>query len=98
MNRRRFVSEPIEPSSASAPIEGEPQLPPFFTWRAERLEVGALRKTWRTTKNDRGDEYLNRHWFEFDVPGGKVATVYFDRAAKRGTAHWWLFTIDAGDS
>ena len=93
----KFVSEPIVPASDRFEIAtmalGEPSLPPSFSWRDEILTVGTVIRTWRTTKNDRGDEYLKRHWFEIDLPDGRRAVVYFDRSAKRGAARWWLYTI-----
>lgn len=91
---RKFVSEPITPvGGASTPANNEPALPAAFTWREETLEVHAIRKRWRSTKEDRGDVYLKRHWFEFDVADGRIVTVYFDREAKRGRPHWWLYSI-----
>ena len=74
-------------------MSGEPQLPPSFTWRGEMLEVKTIVKVWRTTKEDRGDVYLKRHWFEFATGDGRTAVVYFDRAAKRGSPRWWLYSI-----
>ena len=96
-----FVSEAIEPEEGSfdtaAMARGEPSLPPAFGWRSERIVVGAVRRTWRSTKVDRGDTYLARHWFEFTTPEGRVAIVYFDRHARRGTAHWTLYSF-SGDA
>jgi hypothetical protein len=57
------------------------------------LEVKTIVKLWRTTKEDRGDVYLKRHWFEFATADGRTALVYFDRAAKRGGHRWWLYSI-----
>lgn len=98
---KRFVSEPIEPifaesagSQSSVPGQIEPLLPAAFVWRHERIDVGAVLKTWRTTKDDRGDTYLKRHWFEFQTGAGGKAIVYFDRAAKRGSPRWFLFSIE----
>lgn len=58
------------------------------------LEVRRVLQQWRGTKEDRGDVYLKRHWYEFETADGRIATVYFDRDAKRGGSHWWLFTIE----
>jgi len=96
---KKFVSEPLEPAMALAPEapQGghmEPQLPHEFSWRGEPLQVKGLVRAWRSSKSDRGDVYLKRHWFEFDTPDGRRAVVYFDRAAKAGQPHWWLYTID----
>ncbi|MFN2449280.1 MAG: DUF6504 family protein [Candidatus Baltobacteraceae bacterium] len=92
---RRFVSEPLVPAQSAPAQAGEPQLPPAFTWRGQTLTVARVNNVWRSTKEDRGDVYLKRHWFEFETPQGCTATVYFDRAAKRGTPHWWLYAITA---
>jgi len=72
---------------------GEPSLPPSFDWDGDELVVRELLKTWRSLKDDRGDTYLKRHWFEFDTTDGRVAVVYFDRGARRGQPRWWLYTI-----
>lgn len=90
---KHFISEAIEPTSVHAP-GSEPELPHAFHWRGETLEVKTLRKKWRSTKEDRGDVYLKRHWFEFETPEGRIATAYFDRAAKHGQAHWFLYTLE----
>ncbi len=73
---------------------GEPSLPPSFVWRERRLVVEAVVETRRTTKVDRGDAYLDKHWFVFRTPEGETATVYFARRAKRGEPRWWLYTIE----
>jgi hypothetical protein len=92
-----FVSEAIVPASDRFEIAsmalGEPSLPPSFVWRDQLLTVGAVTKKWRSTKTDRGDEYLKRHWFAFDTTDGRSVVVYFDRGAKRGAPRWWLYTI-----
>ncbi len=92
----KFVSQPIEPygEAYTQTAANEPPLPSAFAWGERVLEVGTILRAWRTTKNDRGDNYLKRHWYEFDTPDGVRAVVYYDREARRGTAHWWLFTID----
>lgn len=68
-------------------------MPLAFMWRNERLAVGLILKRWRTTKHDRGETYLHRHWFEFDTTQGRRAVVYFDRHARRGESRWWLYTL-----
>jgi hypothetical protein len=72
---------------------GEPALPPEFRWRGEHLAVGQLLRTWRSTKADRGDTYLARHWFEFKTTDERTVVVYFERHARPGTPRWWLYTI-----
>lgn len=54
----------------------------------------AVLRRWRSTKSDRGDAYLKRHWFELETDNGAKLEVYFDREARRGTPQWWLYTID----
>lgn len=94
-----FVSKPILPEGVSVDEDAlgrlEPSLPVAFHFGEERIGVKALRKTWRSTKTDRGDVYLKRHWFEFETSDGKVAVVYFDRGAKRGAPRWFLYTLSS---
>jgi Family of unknown function (DUF6504) len=92
----RFVSEAIAPGGdfdVEKLARGEPGLPEFFVWRDETLRVAALRRTWRSTRTDRGDVYVKRHWFDVLLDDGKSAVVYFERQARRGTPRWWLYTI-----
>ena len=65
-----------------------------FAWDGRELVVKTVLRVWRTTKGDRGDNYLKRHWFELQAAGGATLEVYFDREARRGTPQWWLYTID----
>ena len=95
-----LISEPLVPEGgqyATPSAGGEPPLPQRFRWRDRALTVRQILRTWRSTKNDRGDTYLKRHWFEIDCECGARAVVYFDRAALRGKPRWWLYTID-GDA
>jgi hypothetical protein len=95
--KRSFVSEAIAPALGSfdtAPLaRGEPALPPEFTWRGETLTVARVLREWRSTKDDRGDTYLKRHWFEFETQNRRIATVYFERHPRSNEARWWLYTI-----
>jgi len=91
-----FVSQPIQPSGggfATPSANGEPPLPSAFRWRDRELHVRAVLRVWRSTKDDRGDTYLKRHWFEFETAEGAKAVVYFERQGKRGSPRWWLFTL-----
>lgn len=92
-----FVSKPIVPEAGAFDVtamsHGEPSLPAAFRFGEERLEVSRICKQWRSTKADRGEEYLKRHWFEFETADGRVAVVYFDRGAKRGAPRWYLYTL-----
>ncbi len=100
--RRHFVGEAIQPSAqhvdTGAPSRGEPPLPRGFTWRREQLSVREVLRTWRSTKNDRGDTYLERHWYEVALEDGRVAVIYFDRSARRGHPRWWLYSVTSSES
>jgi len=91
-----FVGKSIAPEGALDVVslaQGEPSLPAAFTCDGDRLEVREVRKTWRSTKDDRGDTYVKKHWFEFETTDGRIAVVYFDRSAQRKQPRWWLYTL-----
>ena len=93
----RFVSEPVQPTGktlATQATGGEPPVPGAFAWAGRELIVKTVLRTWRSTKDDRGDTYLKRHWFEIETLDGARIVVYFDREARRNQAHWWLYTIE----
>lgn len=97
---KRFVSRPIVPAGEGfiTPASGgEPPIPQAFLWENRTLVVSALIRSRRSTKSDRGDVYLKRHWYELELAGGGTIEVYYDRQARRGTAQWWLYTIDEPD-
>lgn len=92
-----FVGKPLVPEGAmdvAALSHGEPSLPPAFRYGEEHLGVATLVKTWRSTKEDRGDVYLKKHWFEFMTDDGRRAVVYFDRGARKNAPRWYLYTLD----
>jgi len=89
------VADAFDPRAISA---GEPSLPPAFTWRGRSLEIADVRRTWRGLKDDRGEMYLKRHYFEVSLTDGAVAVVYFMRQAKRGAPRWFLYTLDEGEN
>ncbi|MBV9270548.1 MAG: hypothetical protein JO165_05605 [Candidatus Eremiobacteraeota bacterium] len=95
---RRFVSEPLEPLGATADdgalSRGEPALPAAFRWRDRELHVVEVRGRRRGTKDDRGDTYLKRFYYDFRSSDGALVSVYFERHAKRGAARWWLYSLD----
>jgi hypothetical protein len=96
-----FIGKELTPEGAldtQTLARGEPSLPRAFTWGDDRVEVATLRKTWRSLKDDRGDTYVKKHWFEFETTDGRVAVVYFDRGARKGAARWWLYTLSTGDA
>ena len=78
----------------AAMSQGEPSLPAAFRYGDDLLTVDVVRRSWRTTKDDRGDTYLKRHWFELFTSDGRTAVVYFDRGAKRGHSRWYLYTLE----
>ena len=78
---------------STALSRGEPPLPDWFHAGSDAFPVLELISTWRSTKDDRGDAYLARHWYEFRTAGDRRAVVYFDRKARRGRPRWWLYSI-----
>jgi hypothetical protein len=97
----RFVSEPLHAADAEyltspALSQGEPPLPRRFRWRKEEIEIAEITGTRRSTKDDRGDTYLAKHWYEVRLADGRDAVIYFDRKVKRTTPRWWLYSI-SGD-
>jgi hypothetical protein len=92
-----FIGKPLIPEGApdvSTLSRGEPSLPPAFRFGNERIEVHAVRRNWRSTRDDRGDAYVKKHWFEFETNDGRVAVVYFDRGARKATNRWWLYSVE----
>ncbi len=100
MGSPRFVGAALTPSSTSvdsiAFSQGEPPLPSTFRWRTVELPVLELMATWRSTKADRGDDYLAKHWYEIRTDANRRAVVYFDRKARAGRPRWWLYSITDG--
>jgi hypothetical protein len=93
----QFVSRPLLPAGDEflTPATGsEPPVPRAFRWGERMLVISEVVRTWRTTKKDRGDNYLKRHWFELKTADGNTIEVYFDRETRRGSSPWWLYTID----
>lgn len=72
----------------------EPPVPRAFVWEGRTLSIGAVLRSWRSTKTDRGDAYLKRHWFELETTGGEKIEIYYDRDTRRGASQWWLYTIE----
>ena len=93
-----FVGKPLVPEGAldvAVLAQGEPSLPAAFRLGDERITVAELLRTWRSTKDDRGDTYVKKHWFEFITGDGRLAVAYFDRGARKGAPRWWLYTLAA---
>jgi hypothetical protein len=96
---RKFVGQSIVPAGDGfiTPASGsEPPVPRAFHWKGRTFDVSAVLRTWRTTRPDRGDVYLKRHWFELETTSGEKLEVYFDREARRGAPRWWLYSLTAG--
>ena len=99
-NMKRFASQPVEVELASPTLDSlgrlEPAAPMAVRIEGERRAVLRIVRRWRSSKNDRGDTYLKRHWFELAIEGASVV-LYYDRAATGRQPHWWLFTIEEPD-
>lgn len=94
---RRFVSRPLVATGegfVTAASGSEPPVPRAFRWNGRTLVIVSVLRTWRTTKTDRGDAYLKRHWFELRTDDGASIEVYYDRESRRGASQWWLYAID----
>lgn len=94
---RSFVGCALEPSGDGYVTAGngrQPPVPRAFRWADGTLKIAAVLRSWRGTKDDRGDTYLKRHWFELRTEDGRRIEIYFDRDARRGRPQWWLYTID----
>jgi Family of unknown function (DUF6504) len=93
---RKFVGRPLAVAGDGfiTPANGSrPPVPRAFVWEERTLVVTALLRSWRSTKSDRGDTYLKRHWFELETACGLKIEVYYDREARRGASPWWLYTV-----
>jgi hypothetical protein len=96
---RKFVGQSIAAAGDGliTPASGsEPPVPRAFRWKGRTFDVSAVLRSWRTTRTDRGDVYLKRHWFELETTSGEKLEVYFDREARRGAPRWWLYSLTAG--
>lgn len=95
------MSEAVVPQGefdGSSVANGEPALPIAFAWRDEILTIAAVREKRRGLKEDRGETYLKKHYYEVELTDGRTATFYIDRQAKPGRPRWWLYTISATSS
>ena len=93
----RFVSAPLIPTGegfVTAADGSAPPVPTAFTWKEGEFHVTQVLRSWRSTKTDRGDAYLKRHWFELQTAEGARIEVYYDREARKGASHWWLYTLE----
>jgi hypothetical protein len=93
---RAFVGQSIAPAGDGfiTPASGrEPPVPRAFRWNDRTFDVSAVLRSWRSTKTDRGDAYLKRHWFELETTSGERLEVYFDRESRRGAPRWWLYSL-----
>jgi hypothetical protein len=96
-----FVGAALTPGSSyfdsGALSAGEPPVPLSFVWAGAELRVCEIMRSWRSTRNDRGDDYLARHWYEIRISDDRRAVIYFDRHARARQPRWWLYTIAAPD-
>ncbi len=93
---RKFVSRPLVAAGEGfvTPADGSrPPIPRAFRWEGRTLVVTAVLRAWRSTKADRGDTYLKRHWFELETECGLKIEVYYDRETPPGSSPWWLYTV-----
>ena len=93
---RRFVSAPLIPTGdgfLTAADGSAPPIPSAFAWKEGEFQVTEVLRSWRSSKNDRGDTYLKRHWFELQTAEGAKIEIYYDREARKGASHWWLYTV-----
>jgi hypothetical protein len=95
-----FVSEPIVPLpgtfDAQAMSIGEPGLPGLFAWRDHRYKVARLMSKWKSSKADRGEMYLKRHWYRIETETGEHMTLYCLRqasSAKKAKSRWWVYSV-----
>lgn len=99
----RFVSEPIEPASATYDTGrmagGEPGFPREFLWRGQTFAVADVLRSWRETgrcHNGSDELYLRKHWYEVRTTSSAVMKIYFERQprGKRKTVRWFLYSIN----
>lgn len=93
---RRFASAALTPLGDGfiTTADGSaPPIPNVFSWKEGEFHVTRVLRSWRSTKTDRGDTYLKRHWFELETAERQRIEVYYDREARKGASHWWLYTI-----
>lgn len=94
---RKFISRALVVAGTGflTPTGGsEPPVPCAFLWDGRTLQITEVLRTWRSTKTDRGDVYLKRHWYELRTDTGAKLEVYYDRESPVGASAWWLYTID----
>lgn len=97
MERPRFVGAAIEPLAGSGDAEalarGEPGAPASFFWEGRRYDVRCVLSRWKTTRIDRGEAYVARHWFEVETLTGETMRLYCERRPKANGRRWWLYTV-----
>ena len=104
-----FISEPIEPVpgrfSADLMSQGLASLPGAFTWRGERYVITECLDHIKLSRPEGytsdGERYLRRQQFRVRLDSGQIASIYFERQARRGAGpvaakkRWVLYTISA---
>jgi hypothetical protein len=82
---RSFVGKALVPTGdgfLTAAGGNEPPVPRAFRYDGRTLVIATILRTWRSTKTDRGDAYLKRHWFELETADGQRAQIYYDRESR----------------
>lgn len=85
---------PVGDGFITAADGSAPPVPGAFSWKEGELRIASVLRSWRSTKDDRRDTYLKRHWFELQTGEDSRIEVYYDREARKGSSQWWLYTID----
>lgn len=105
----RFVSQPLIPDISSVDTTpmtaGEPGFPARFRLGSTIYEVVEILGKWREhgdCRHGSGERYLRRHGYRVRTREGEVLKILFhrsfDRPKRRGTARWWLQSIEEASS
>jgi hypothetical protein len=98
----RFVGASIEPvpgaGDADALARGEPGPPAAFFWEGRRYEITRVASRWKTTRTDRGEKYVARHWFEVETASGETMRISCERRPRTRGARWSLYTVAEAES
>jgi RimJ/RimL family protein N-acetyltransferase len=95
----QFISERIAPEPGTFDIaamsRGEPSLPKAFAWREHCYQVARTLATRRQMGEDRGDNYVRRHYYDIETTDALRMTLYFERnpTSHRKRKEWWLYTL-----
>jgi hypothetical protein len=107
-DQRRFIGEPIQTDFSGQPLlTKKAGCPVAFNWRGERFDVTGLLAEWHDySRRGRmglnmapGSRGVGRDYFTIQTLGGRVFTIYYDRAprsASEQSGEWWLLSEDVG--